>query len=169
MNKFLHIFFVFFALTLTNNVLSEQSVTANKLTQSEVQAYVEGLFVEGFLVDEIISSAFEMGIPLELLASVLLDLGVSVADVATGFVREGVTASRSALALVAVVGNEALPQIKEAIEKVADAEAMKTFEVDLAILIEGTKTEEKTDPAKILVYVEPTPPIMGGGGGITRQ
>lgn len=169
MKKISYIIFALFALSLTNNVLSEQSASANKLNQSEVQAYVEGLFVEGFLVDEIISSALEMGIPLELLASALLDLGVSVVDVATGFVREGVTATRSAVALVAVVGNEALPQIKEAIAKVADSEEMKTFEADLAILIEGTKTEEKTDPAKILVYVEPTPPVMGGGGGITRQ
>lgn len=169
MKKTIYLLLAFFALTLTNNVLSEQSASANKHSQSEVQAYVEGLFVEGFLVEEIISSALEMGIPLELLAAALLDLGVSAADVATGFVKEGVNAARSASAVTAVVGIESLPQIKEAIAKILDPEVVKTFEADLAILIENNKTDDKFEPAQIAIYVEPTPPIMGGGGGITRQ
>lgn len=169
MKKISYIILTIFALTLTNSVFSEPSDSANNLNQSEVQAYVEGLFVEGFLVNEIISTALEMGIPLELLASALLDLGVSVGDVATGFTKEGVTAVRSTVALIAVVGIEAIPQIKEAIAKTVDAEVMKTFDTDLAILIEDSKSAEKSDPAQVLVYVVPTPPVMGGGGGITRQ
>lgn len=169
MKKITYIIFTIFALTLTNNVFSEQSDSANNLNQTEVQAFVEGLFVEGFLVNEIISSALEMGIPLELLASALLDLGISVENIATGFTTEGVTATRSAAALIAVVGIEALPQIKEAIAKIVDTELMKTFDADLAVLIEDSKSVEKSDPAQVLVYVVPTPPVMGGGGGITRQ
>ena len=138
--------------------------TTDEASYSEVQAFIERFTVEGFPLDEVVSSALELGYKPELVAAVLASQKIDPVTVAVVLVNEGVARDVAAAAVIAVSDPVVAPAVKAAVSVGASETETKAIEA----VTPTPKTEPTPEPVAPVPPIV-TLPIMGGGGGSTRN
>lgn len=124
--------------------------TTDEASYSEVQAFIERFTVEGFPLDEVVSSALELGYKPELVAAVLASQKIDPVTVAVVLVNEGVARDVAAAAVIAVSDPVVAPAVKAAVSVGASETETKA--------IEAVTPTPKTEPAPTPAATEPVQP-----------
>ena len=108
---------------------SDSRGDAGGASYSEVQAFIERQNVEGFPLDEVVSSALELGYKPVLIAAVLSGMKFDPVVVAVTLVGEGVARDVAAAAVITVADPVVAPAVKAAVSAGASPSEIKAIEV----------------------------------------